>query len=134
MPYHDDTGDPIVQAWMARFGAAARAARLHAGISQETLAGRGGVPQSFISRLEHGLVPYTSLARVARYSIGLEGRIPIGPCPHGHACAWSDPLVTAREFRSYHRRRFAISQGIIDPRQLDMLDELDTAELAHPGL
>lgn len=132
MPYLDDVDDPIVKAWMTRFGAAVRAARLQAGLSQAALAGRGAVPQSFISRLEHGLVPYTTLARVARYSIGLEGRIPIGPCPHGHSCAWSEPLVSAREFRSYHRRRYAISQGIIDSRQLEMLDELDTAELNHP--
>jgi transcriptional regulator with XRE-family HTH domain len=133
MPYHDDTHDPNVKAWMTRFGAAVRAARLDAGLSQERLAGRGAVPQSFISRLEHGLVPYTTLARVARLSIGLEGRLPIGPCPHGHTCAWSEPLITAREFRSYHRRRWAIGQGIIDPRQLDMLDDLDTAELEHPA-
>lgn len=125
MPYNDDVDDPIVKTWMLRFGAAVRAARRDAGLSQETLADRGLVPQSFVSRLEAGIIPYTTLARVARFSIGLEGRIPMGPCPHGHQCAWSDPLITPREYDAYHRRRLLMRHGIIDPRELAALTALE---------
>ncbi len=132
MPYRD-IEEPTVTAWMLRFGAAVRAARHRAGLSQEDLGARGAVPQSFVSRLEHGRLPYTTLARVARLSIGLEGRIPIGPCPHGHTCAWSEPLITEREFSAYHRRLQAMRLGIIDPRQLAMLDGMSAREERASG-
>ena len=123
MPYRD-IDEPVVQQWMLRFGAALQAARRSAGLSQEQLATRSGLPQSTISRLEHGLTPYVSLTRIGRLSIGLDGRIPIGPCPHGHECAWSRPLVEPDAVRRYRLRRQHMAAGIIDPTQLAMLEGL----------
>lgn len=129
MPYRD-TDDPIISLWMHRFGAAIRAARRAASLSQEQLASRSGLPQSSISRLEHGQTPYVSLTRIGRLSLGLDGRIPIGPCPHGHDCPWSGPMVDPDAVRRYRLRLQHIADGITDPAQLAMLDD---AASRRPG-
>jgi len=120
MPYRDAT-EPILVQWMLRFGGAIRAARRSASLSQEQLAARSGLPQSTISRLEQGLTPYVSLTRIGRLSIGMDGRIPIGPCPHRHECAWNQPLVDTDQIRLYRLRLQHIAQGVTDPVQLEML-------------
>ena len=121
MPYRELIDEPVIEQWLLRFGTAVKAARRHASLSQETLAARSGVNQSSISRLEHGTTPYMSLLRLGRISVGLGGRVPLGPCPHGHECAFGRPLATAEEVRAYVKRRQFIAQGIVDPVQLDML-------------
>ena len=68
MPYTDH---PPTDETM-RIGAWVRARRRDFGLSQRALAGRSGVSQSIISRLENGLAPGLTLIRLARILLVLD--------------------------------------------------------------
>lgn len=56
--------------------------------SQQALSNETGVPQSQISRLERGLAPSMGVDRLMMLGEGLGRAMPLGVCPHDHACAW----------------------------------------------
>jgi DNA-binding XRE family transcriptional regulator len=58
-------GDPRIQLGVELLGEAIRTARRRAGLSQRALAGRSGVDQPTISRLERGMLHSISLRRLA---------------------------------------------------------------------
>ena len=88
MPYINVAETRWQQEMLEWFGDVVRQARTSTGMGQRDLAERCGVSQSTISRLERGGVARLPLVRLLSLSFALDGRVPIGACPHGHACAW----------------------------------------------
>ena len=73
---------------MVDFGRQVRHARKMAGLTQHRLAAISGVSQSTICRLERGLVPSMPAWKLVKIGFALQGRLPLGFCPHDHACQW----------------------------------------------
>lgn len=73
---------------LRRFGVELRRCRLYAEVSQVTLAGRSGVSQSTISRMEHGKASSAAMFKLVRLSAAVGNGLPLGFCPHDHHCAW----------------------------------------------
>ncbi len=62
-------------------GAAVRAARQQAGLSQQALADRAGVPRQWVSRLETGSNPGAELRKVLDVLAALGLTVTLGPSP-----------------------------------------------------
>jgi hypothetical protein len=135
VPYRELVDEPVLARWMVRFGAAIRASRLAAAVSQGGLERMSGVDQTTISRLEHGLTPSMPLVRLARLSIALRGWLPFGRCPHDHDCPWSRPMLEPWEYAVYAQHRHLIAAGLGDPRYLEMIERLtlETSGLVRPA-
>lgn len=73
---------------MVEFGRLVRHARKMAGLSQHNLAALSGVSQSTICRLERGLVPSMPAWKLVKIGFALQGRLPLGYCPHDHTCSF----------------------------------------------
>jgi len=80
------------------FGAALRRARHCAGLSQQRLALLAGVSQTLISRLERGQAAHVGLSRILAIQTALGGCLPLGFCPHDHACIWQPRTDAERQF------------------------------------
>ena len=57
-------------------------------IPLKRLADLAGVSQTLVSRLERGLAGHVGLSRVLAMQAVLGGCLPLGVCPHDHACIW----------------------------------------------
>jgi transcriptional regulator with XRE-family HTH domain len=79
---------PATRNALEAFGLAVRHARRQAGLSQMGLERWSGVDQTTISRFERGLAPSMSAVKLVELSLGLHGTLPLGECPHDHACRW----------------------------------------------
>lgn len=79
------------------FGAVLRRARQCAGLSQQRLAYLAGVSQTLVSRLERGQARHVSLWRMLAIHGVLGGCLPLGVCPHDHACIWQPRAESERE-------------------------------------
>jgi transcriptional regulator with XRE-family HTH domain len=73
---------------MVAFGQLVRHARRLAGLNQHQLAALSEVSQSTICRLEKGLVPGMATWKLVKIALGLNGRLPLGFCPHDHECRY----------------------------------------------
>lgn len=62
-------------------GAAVRDARLRAGLSQQALADRAGVPRQWVSRLETGSNPGAELRKVLDLLAALDLVVELAPAP-----------------------------------------------------
>ena len=62
-------------------GAAVRAARRDAGLSQQVLADRAGVPRQWLSRLETGSNPAAELRKLLDVLAALGLALKLGPAP-----------------------------------------------------
>jgi transcriptional regulator with XRE-family HTH domain len=107
-------------------GAAARAARLHAGLTQAETAEKVGLAPGVYGRIERGgMMP--SVPTLRRLSIVL--KIPsdtLLSLSHSEVTAWVDSLP-AREERSPDLRRLARSLRNLSPSQLKVLNVIATA-------
>jgi transcriptional regulator with XRE-family HTH domain len=107
-------------------GAAARAARLRAGLTQAEAAAKVGLAPGVYGRIERGgMMP--SVPTLRRLSISL--KIPsdtLLSLSHSEVTAWVDSLP-AREERSPDLRRLARSLRNLSPSQLKVLNVLATA-------
>ncbi|CAN5574171.1 hypothetical protein BH23CHL6_BH23CHL6_08690 [soil metagenome] len=74
---------------MVAFGALVRRCREGAGMSQRRVAAKSNISQSVISRFERGLAPGMTVERLVRISTAIGPNLPLGFCPHDHACGWS---------------------------------------------
>ena len=64
-----------------------------------------------------------SLMRLARLSIGSEGRIPFATCPHDHVCPWRMTLVDEGDVLTYTRHQHFLRLGVTERAHLEMLDD-----------
>ncbi len=107
-------------------GAAARAARLRAGLTQAEAAAKVGLAPGVYGRIERGgMMP--SVPTLRRLSISL--KIPsdtLLSLSHSEVTAWVDSLP-AREERSPDLRRLARSLRNLSPSQLKVLNVIATA-------
>lgn len=88
MPTARLPSDPRVLDGLVLLGSAIRRARRELGLSQDELERLSGVDQTTISRLERGLAPKTPSHRLVWLGIVLGRSLPLGACPHDHACPW----------------------------------------------
>ncbi len=72
-------------------GAAVRAARQQAGLSQQALADRAGVPRQWVSRLETGSNPGAELRKVLDVLAALGLAVTLGPSPEPRS--FDDPFA-----------------------------------------
>ena len=71
--------DPVTREALQVLGAVFRKLRAERGLSQRALAGRCGLSQSTISKLERGLAEGLRAAWIARLLAGLDGSVRIPP-------------------------------------------------------
>jgi transcriptional regulator with XRE-family HTH domain len=65
-----------------------RRSRRQLRLTQAAFAGRAGVSQSMVSRLERGVATQLPLDRLLAISAALGRMFPFGACPHDHPCSW----------------------------------------------
>ncbi|HUP82826.1 MAG TPA: helix-turn-helix transcriptional regulator [Candidatus Limnocylindria bacterium] len=87
-----------------------RRSRAYAGFSQAQLAGKAGVTQSMVSRVERARAPGMSFDRFVDMCLALGRLFPFGVCPHDHSCGWQPiqppaPRGDVDAFLDYLRRR-----------------------------
>ena len=58
-------------------------------MSQRRVAAKSNVSQSVISRLERGLGPGMTVEYLLRIATAIGPNLPLGFCPHDHACDWA---------------------------------------------
>lgn len=93
--------DELSAARLAELGGAIRRARLAHGLSQWGLESLALVDQTAISRLERGLAARFPVERLVRLKYVLGRELPLGDCPHDHACRWQSrepPLRVTRQW------------------------------------
>ena len=71
-------------------GAAVRDARRQAGLSQQAVADRAGVPRQWVSRLETGSNPGAELRKVLDLLAALELMVVLAPVPHSSKDLFDD--------------------------------------------
>ena len=91
MPLTPPPGGWRSQPGLDAFGAALRAARGRAAVSQMQLEGLSEVDQSMISRIENARAPNAALYKVVLLGSALGNAFPLGSCPHHHVCSWRPP-------------------------------------------
>ncbi|MDQ3554605.1 MAG: hypothetical protein M3395_09390 [Chloroflexota bacterium] len=99
MPYLTPR-DPHIITGLEDFGVALVEARARSAMSQRGLEFRSGVSQSVISRVERASAPRLALDRVIGMKLVLGDELPLGWCPHDHACRWQ-PRVERPNRRSH---------------------------------
>ena len=81
---------------LAHVGRYFRRSRAYAGMSQAQVAGRAGVSQSMVSRVERARAPAMGFERFVNMCLVLGRLFPLGVCPHDHHCGWQPIQPAAR--------------------------------------
>lgn len=97
--------DELSAARLAELGGAVRRARLAHGLSQWGLESLALVDQTAISRLERGLAARFPVERLVRLKYVLGRELPLGDCPHDHACRWQSREPQLRVTRQWPKTR-----------------------------
>jgi hypothetical protein len=105
MPYRP-LRDAYSHDLLVDFGRIVRAGRRRASVSQSRLESLSGVDQVAISRLELARAPAMRVIQLVRLGAVLGRNMPLGFCPHDHACVWQPPPLL----------RPASTSGLVKPR------------------
>jgi hypothetical protein len=93
--------DPEMTSALERFARLFRAARFRAGRTQTGLECVTGVDQTAISRIELAKAARFPLSRLLLLSAAMRGELPVGECPHDHACKWKMPEGDLGRYRAW---------------------------------